>query len=1047
MNHEYAHLGELDYIVSSVTGRRIGINPELHKFWINPDFNQDLLLDAMHDWEGTLIPLLQAREVGRISAAGKSWVDEIWAAQSADQLADAVNSLVENLVAQKSGGCDKSRAAEYLQSLWNVGLIAFPREISGVWPKAQIGKTKWITEQAGRESFTEMVQGFEDRCKDAASVQVARNRVRGLIDISLACIGLVDVGDISPEVYRACNDGRTIMVNSNMSRSLPRLIVDAAILQYGRANIPWTVVDYAGWVRKPSARGDGDFEWVLEQDTTLHQWKELASTYFNSMRRSRSHRLSALNSFMDHLISDVRLPREPIEYLRSVNWSNNDLKYYTSDVPRYVNLIQEFLDWLISQLCVVPDENDFPFLLPGFSNPIGRTKLPTTTTNETTREAMPTKYVVILNDLLTENSCAVPKELGKGTSNAGGDYFLYLDTDTGESEYIWSPIRNNVILTKLSSPFRTFQVRMLNSGEADEEYYNITTRKWEPNEHELAGTTGKSMGVIRRRGKDLVLYINTNKTNDINKDESLRGYEVPWNDDVLLGLFTSTRLWQEKYNPMYRSTAWSDLKQREITGRYSKESLEERGREIFLFRDPCSDLPDQPISIGKVDNYWGKVLVRLEKSLEEMGIPEKLVLSYTKQGQPGKLLYDLHSLRVRWITAMAENGVDTAILMKVVGHSTAIMTAYYQKHSVAHVTNILNEGAYKAQLSSQQNWQKYLQSKSYEELNSLVASSSDVFSGSASRESRASWVRLDFGICPVGCRECHVGGPVLYKRVDGFEVHGPTPGPGGRNCVRCRFFFTGPPFLIGLQSRFNEVSMLMRDASKNYNAADKEFKRLNGARIEARSKGEPFEYITEWDIASGVLDQRTIEIDELALTWHATFNLLQNSLDLLRRGEEVQEDGGFSLIVNNDSEDLEFVVEVADDNAIDLELFDNVCQSAVFYRSVDPTIPNLKRMRMFDAFLAREGLTPVFSGLTEEEGLLIGNELAKFMYTQFPREQVHDFVRGNRLLRSLGYENGDVVRSKIARLTNAEPSRLRALEDNTAFGTGSVIISGEGNDG
>ncbi|MBF4286127.1 VPA1269 family protein, partial [Vibrio anguillarum] len=133
----------------------------------------------------------------------------------------------------------------------------------------------------------------------------------------------------------------------------------------------------------------------------------------------------------------------------------------------------------------------------------------------------------------------------------------------GEHFYvIWSPVRAMALYLKLQLPLRTFQVRMLDSGEADTWRYE--SGQWIKNDVNdfVEGSEKRpwQKGVFHRIitpdiGDVMTgLYINTNKTADKNKDEITRGYVIPWQHEDVLYWLEKLRNWQQKYNPITEST-------------------------------------------------------------------------------------------------------------------------------------------------------------------------------------------------------------------------------------------------------------------------------------------------------------------------------------------------------------------------------------------------------------------------------------------------------------------------------------------------------------
>jgi hypothetical protein len=59
-------------------------------------------------------------------------------------------------------------------------------------------------------------------------------------------------------------------------------------------------------------------------------------------------------------------------------------------------------------------------------------------------------------------------------------------------------------------------------------------------------------------------------------------------------------------------------------------------------------------------------------------------------------------------------------------------------------------------------------------------------------------------------------------------------------------------------------------------------------------------------------------------------------------------------------------------------------------------------MRFFDSMLQRSGHAASFVQMTESEALLVGNKLAKFMFTRYGRDEALAILNGQKLLSDLG---------------------------------------------
>jgi hypothetical protein len=207
-------------------------------------------------------------------------------------------------------------------------------------------------------------------------------------------------------------------------------------------------------------------------------------------------------------------------------------------------------------------------------------------------------------------------------------------------------------------------------------------------------------------------YINTNKTQDIEL-KSGRGYEIPWNYTEVVGWLCELREFQSRYNPIFSKTDWVDIRERYIKLTFSIPQLKERGGETFLFRDPCSMYPNEPVSDSRVSMFWAYLCAEGERRLAQEGAtltdgtPITLVkweLPHGRTSNPLPLpLYDLHSLRVGLLTSLATEGkVPIPILSRcVAGHSTILMTIYYQDLGISYINDVLTEAGHQARASEQ----------------------------------------------------------------------------------------------------------------------------------------------------------------------------------------------------------------------------------------------------------------------------------------------------------------------------------------------------------
>jgi hypothetical protein len=203
---------------------------------------------------------------------------------------------------------------------------------------------------------------------------------------------------------------------------------------------------------------------------------------------------------------------------------------------------------------------------------------------------------------------------------------------------------------------------------------------------------------------------------------------------------------------------------------------------------------------------------------------------------------------------------------------------------------------------------------------------------------------------------------------------------------------------------FNDKSYRLSEASRLFAIAEREFLQIDQERRRAADGSVPFTRLQEWQNASSVHVQRLRELDGLALTWHATYRLIVQCQAILRKQKETGSASKVALVTVGKIEDLEVVIEVGKRDEKEFELLDSITQSAEWFSSIDATVPNLKKMRYIDAMLKRNGQSTAFVEISEEDGLLIGNELSRFMFTQFGRENTAALMNGRKLLSDLGLE-------------------------------------------
>lgn len=848
---------------------------------------------------------------------------------------------------------DKARIRDLLLACYREDLLVFPSARS----KLFLG-TRFLLDDFGPIGYLgkQWIGATKTKAADAAPF---------IIRLLLTRAGARSIGDLVPAVIG--DDFRKTPSGLALARGL--WLAQRVDHQSALMHNP----DDFGPFGKDAARGRNgtDFQWAVRQDPSLGAWCSLAAGFLATRDSAKEGWTTALNGFIDHLVAHLALPREPASYLdRRVK----PQPLFEHSNPLAHNYVVSFLNWVLDVHFSEEDENGAVVSLRGFANPLlkkGSKPKPA----ETGREAMPIRLVRLALEILTENDWAWAKAQET-------DFVHCWSPDAQEWERCWCPARALVLYIALRMPFRVSQVRMSDSGEADTMAYDVQTRIMVPNTGPLrSGSPTKSVqkGVLQvlpgsKDGSGItVLRLSTNKTADTGKKGWQKGYDCPYAPEDVIATLAWLRDWQAQYNPISGPSEWVDV--RELTDTKPANDLAGQ-RSCFLFRDPCSHRPAEPVTHGRVWQLWVQLLAELEVRLEKEGITgadgEKLLLVRKwSRGRPTCVVYDLHTLRVTMITAFYEDGrVPAEVLMKIVGHSTVAMTLYYAKLGAAFVADEMGLAAARVQEVEKANWLRFQRARSTETLRRAVTWNDDAGLSAFSTGTSASFQLMNVGLCPVGCSMCDRGG----KRVEGTGrrvLHHAVPG-GRTNCAECRFLISGPPFRPGIQAEFNARSLALAKLSRERDTLETAFEILDAERRSCANKGTPFLRHREWMRASNDLDDLTAQVDQVA---RAMQNLaaLDAQIEHLSNREEnrVCEQ---SLVVG----DL-VSVQSAFEETTEFDVADRVCHSTLMFPSIVSADANRLRMRKYDQMLRRNGLQPVFLDMDEATALRAGNRLSELL--------------------------------------------------------------------
>ena len=814
------------------------------------------------------------------------------------------------------------------------------------------------------------------------------------------------------------------------------------------------MVNDTGETKRKAIRGttsDDTLAYATTIDPSLEQWRVLAAEWLGTLREAKDGAMAALKVFLVNYVHGQRLETDPAKFLRTAYRAPclyasclSHLKRRKDITTRFAN-VSRFLDYVLTHYYSVEDDHGIRLVPSEFRNPIPA--LPEAVgghageNQESNKSVLPYHFIGQLRSLLCPaeaKSFADWKWAQAADVNNGGSWFVVpvdlidkTDPDCvwrlressaferkkkgyGNTVHeLWSPVRAVALYVKLQLPLRTYQVRMLDSGEADSVRYVRGT--WGKNTGPLAKGTEKHpfhRGVFRQMTDDIKhvsmtgLYINTNKTADRGKEEWSKGYTIPWEHPEVLRWLEKLRDWQAKYNPILAPTPWTELEVKHTGAPKAESSLKAMGSTCFLFRDAAGQGDDRfkPITHNNaLEIIWYKLLQTLEnqcaanKVLDLVGKPLVFVQAETQK----TTYYPLHSLRVSLITAYAlEGGVPMAILSKcIAGHARLIMTLYYTKAGITYCTETMDVATKRLMVNEQENYARWLKDKTYEQMEASAAFNDPaaIRAVMQAMQNGTTLVKDDKGFCPKGGWGCDSGG--VYVNDDtGRVTYGEVPGYPQKNCPRCRWFLTGPAFIDGLNNHWNHIQLQMGDVGERVARLEGQLISLEDQQFECQENDLPFLEQDQIATLRKIYQAEVEKNNRHAEDSSATYRLIARCTTLAKGS---QESDGLQLVAVGALQD----VHIAIDECIKLQQVLNAVAGSTVYPEHDVSKAVLQAGKAYDMMLARNGKEPVFFQLSDEELPAVVAHMTRLLATEAGSiKDVLPFVEGARRLAELGLD-------------------------------------------
>lgn len=745
-----------------------------------------------------------------------------------------------------------------------------------------------------------------------------------------------------------------------------------------------------------------NLEWLLAYDADLQQWYEYATEWIKTVVRSKYIALKSLSNFFKKYVIPYNITRYVQEFI-SIEYDTPNFyeiiyaeRGSQSNALTEAKKIVEFVDWIIEEKFSVEDDLGNKLTPAEFKNPLKKhlpDSVKSSQCNESDKNVLPYRYIKDLRNILCPPNATCFKDLkfaqnAGDASRKGGDWFIvdksvidkndpdcvyrlrktseYEQRTKGLSEEVyemWFPGTTVLLLTKLLLPLRTYQVRMLDSGEMDTYKYVQSMRnvagEWIKNDSPLRQGTERNpfeRGVLRKfKDKTTQLemtgfFINTNKTADINKEESDKGYEIPWQYEEAQYWLVKLRDWQMKYNRISQPTKWTELTKKHLGQIKDVRVLKQMGEITFLFRDPTSIGQEHlPIAERGHDSLWYKTLKLLEIQLNESSSSqEERTLKFVHTDRKDMTYYPLHSLRVSLITAYAlEGGVPMPILSKAIaGHARLIMTLYYTKAGISYVTDTMNQAEKSILENDKEAFERFIRDAKYEQLETSVAANDPIAYRAVinAQQSGASIIISDKGICPKGCFGCNSGGTYVNDDTDKV-TNDVVPGYPEHNCVRCRWFITSPAFLPGLVHHFNTIGYNMGETGKRVIKYQHDIELLENEKYECERNGTIFTKHHELLKYEQLYAQEIQKNDKLANDYNATLRLIDKCMKLIK---EKSSENGFQLVTVGSISDVGVSINNIEH---ELEQLQIICNGAELFPETDASKAVLQRSQIIDLTL------------------------------------------------------------------------------------------------
>ena len=538
----------------------------------------------------------------------------------------------------------------------------------------------------------------------------------------------------------------------------------------------------------------------------------------------------------------------------------------------------------------------------------------------------------------------------------------YINRSREEDIYeIWVPTRWLMLYTLLQVPLRGVQVTKLDSGEADS-YLPVINNgciEWVDNRSKLK--SGATQSFIKQYPDNHAgMYVTTNKTSSLEG-----GYTVPYIPFDLCKWIIQFREFQSTYNPLDRSTLWTEIKLRRKT---NAKKLKSMGSQCFLFREMGGVTPMNEAVFRKAFAF---VLAQIET--EDIKLTTKIDNNNTLNSY--ETVYTPHSLRVSLISAYITDGkIPIEVVSKIVGHHSLMMTIYYTKIDDGKFKYYLEQGEKNMLRASADNLALELLEKQLENADeNLICNTEGGVEQFTINWPTSSYFISDIGICPMAGTGCNEGGDAV-ESTKTRQLYAPVPQGylGERNCPRCRFFMTGVAFTPGLVAVMHRIQTECSGVNEKYKEHTISVKILEDEAYDCEQENIPF--TKRLKLAKSIQNKEdyATRLNAHKVDIVAIARLVEMSLSLVNQSNSKDK---LALVTNNDIGEIG--IEYNDSS--EFQLFDTVCQDSDIYSIVDATNVAPRRTQLIDAMLQANNVNSALFKMPVQEQLKIGNQVTQLL--------------------------------------------------------------------